>query len=482
MLKQGLYNVINEKAEEFIALSDKIWEYAELSLCEYKSAALYKELLRKEGFEVAENIAGIETSFTGSFGSGKPVIGILAEFDALSGLSQEACATQYHELIPGGSGHGCGHELLGAGSFAAAVAVKKYLEEKGEGSGTVVFYGCPGEEGGAAKAFMAKEGMFYPLDAALTWHPGDANVVTTGSYNTSIQVEYKFTGIAAHAAGNPEMGRSALDAVELMNVAANYLREHIPRTDSLHYSITDAGGVSPNVVQAKAQVLYMVRSDNVPNTKKLLARLDKIARGASLMTETTLSRRFIDGTADCLTNGALEKLLHENFEPAGMPEPNENDWEFAKALFETYDHSRLPGDGLCDDPAVRDFVFEHSEGGTRAINDFIVPYFHSEKVIPGSTDVGDVSWQTPTAQFNTACWPSGAPGHSWQNVSAGKSDYAHKAMLYAARILAGAAYDLYENPALLAAARAEFAAKTARQGYISPIEDGAKPVVAGSEF
>ncbi len=482
MKKSDLYELINGKAQEFISISDQIWEYAELSLQEYKSAALYKELLKKEGFTVEENVAGIETAFTGTYGSGRPVIGILAEFDALSGLSQEACATQYREMIPGGNGHGCGHELLGAGSFAAAVAIKAYLEEKGEGSGTVIFYGCPGEEGGAAKAFMAREEMFCPLDAALTWHPGDANAVITGSYNTSIQVEYKFTGIAAHAAGNPHMGRSALDAVELMNVAANFLREHIPTTDRLHYSITDAGGVSPNVVQAKAQVLYMIRSDNVPNTKKLLARLDKIAEGAAMMTETTLSRRFIDGTADCLTNEVLEKTLHRNFEPAGMPHPNEKDWEFAKALYQTYDHSHLPGDGLCDDPSVRAFVLEKTQNNTRAINDFLVPYFHSEAVIPGSTDVGDVSWQTPTAQFNTATWPSGSPGHSWQNVSAGKSDYAHKSMLYAARILAGAAYDLFEDPELLRQAQEEFKAKTALQGYICPIEEGAVPVIAGTSF
>ena len=482
MNKSDLYKIINDNASEFISISDKIWDYAELSLQEYKSSALYKEMLKKEGFTVAENIAGIKTAFTGTYGSGKPVIGILAEFDALSGLSQEARSTVYREVIPGGSGHGCGHSLLGAGSFAAAVAIKSYLEEKGDGNGTVVFYGCPGEEGGAAKAFMAKEGLFYSLDAALTWHPGDANVVTTGSYNTSIQVEYKFTGIAAHAAGNPQMGRSALDAVELMNVGANYLREHIPRTDSLHYSITDAGGISPNVVQAKAQVLYMVRSDNVPNTKKLLARLDKIAQGAALMTETKLTRRFIDGTADCLTNEVLEKVLFDNFEPAGMPIPSDEDWEFARALYETYDHSRLPGDGLCEDPSIRSYVLEKTENNTRAINDFIVPLFHSEKVIPGSTDVGDVSWQTPTAQFNTATWPSGSPGHSWQNVSAGKSSYAHQAMLYAGRILAGAAYDLFENADLLSAAQAEFQRKTIHQGYISPIEDGAVPVIAGTAF
>lgn len=481
MNKQKLYDIISSKAEMFTSLSDEIWGFAELSLLEKKSSDLYKKLLAEEGFAVEENIAGVETAFTGTYGSGKPVIGILAEFDALSGLSQVACSTTREELVPGGNGHGCGHHLLGAGSFAAAVAVKEYLKEKGEGNGTVIFYGCPGEEGGAAKAFMAREGIFYALDCALTWHPGSANEIMTGTYNTSIQVEYKFTGIAAHAAGNPHMGRSALDAVELMNVGCNFLREHMPRTDLLHYAITDAGGPSPNVVQPTAQVLYMVRSDNVPNALKLLERVDNIAKGAALMTDTTITRRFIDGTADVIPNKVLEKALYDNFEDAGLPTYTQEEWDYANALYATYEHDHLPGHGAEADPEIKKFVKEKTQNGTRAINDFIMPFFHSEGLNPGSTDVGDVSWQTPTAQITTATWPSVAPGHSWQNVSAGKSSMAHKAMLYAGRILAATAYDLYENPAIIEEAKAEFKEKT-EAGYICPIEKDAVPTVSGTKM
>ncbi len=241
---------IEENSDKYIDISHKIWGYAELSLKEYKSAALYTEALRAEGFDVSENLGGIPTAFSGSFGSGKPVIGGLAEFDALSGLSQKAGLT-HREPLDGqsatDSGHGCGHNMLGAASFGAACAIKNYLKQSGH-SGTVIFYGCPGEEGGAAKAFLAREGVWKSLDAAITWHPGDTNEVTTGTCNSCIQVLYKFHGVAAHAAGNPEMGRSALDAVELMNTGVQYLREHMKSDCRIHYAITNAGGASPNVV------------------------------------------------------------------------------------------------------------------------------------------------------------------------------------------------------------------------------------------
>ena len=242
--KQTAFDYIDEKAGVITDVSDKIWDYAELSLREYKSGDLYAKVLKEEGFTVDHPFDNIETAFRASYGSGKPVIGILAEYDALTGLSQVAGSEKREELVADGNGHGCGHNLLGAGSMAAAFAVKKYLEEKGEGSGKVVFYGCPGEEGAATKAFMARDGVFAECDAALTWHPGNVNQVTSGTCNTCIQSEYKFTGVASHAAGAPEKGRSALDAVELMNIGVQFLREHMPDSSRIHYSITDAGGFS----------------------------------------------------------------------------------------------------------------------------------------------------------------------------------------------------------------------------------------------
>ena len=292
MDKQLLYNAVEAKASVLTELSDKIWEYAELSMEESRSAAAHIAVLKAEGFTVEENLCGIPTAFLGRYGSGKPVIGILGEYDALSGLSQVPGCTEKTPLMPGGNGHGCGHNLLGAASLGAAIAIKEQIAA-GILSGTVVFYGCPGEEGCAGKTFMARDGMFRDLDAALSWHPDDVNEVTTGSNAASIQVEYTFTGIASHAAGDPEHGRSALDAAELMNVGVQFLREHMPKACSLHYSILDGGGVSPNVVQPTAKLMYMVRGENVRSAKALLARVDKVAQGAAIMTETTYTSRQI---------------------------------------------------------------------------------------------------------------------------------------------------------------------------------------------
>ena len=464
--KQKLYNTIDENAPEIIALSDAIWEYAELSMEEYKSAAYYCELLEKEGFTVERELCGIPTAFSGSFGSGSPRIGILGEFDALSGLSQVAGSTRKQSLVPGGNGHGCGHNLLGAGSFGAALAIKKAIEA-GALQGTVIFYGCPGEEGCAGKTFMARDGMFRDLDAALTWHPGSTNEVTVGSNAACMQVEYSFHGVASHAAGSPDKGRSALDAAELMHVGVQFLREHMPPHSSVHYSITDGGGVSPNVVQAEAKTVFMVRSETVRKAKELLHRVNNIAQGAALMTDTQVTTRQIDGTASTVSNEALEQVMYENMQQVPIPAYTQEELAFAQALHDTCP-AALPGTLSATNRDIRAFVEEKTDGGKRAMNDFIIPYVPSTMFTPGSTDVGDVSWLTPTAQFTTATWVSGTPGHSWQNVSLGKTGIAYKGMLQAAKILAGAAADLMESPALLEKIRKEFN-KNAAEGYDCPI-------------
>ena len=467
-------SVIDRQADFFRELADEIWDHPELSLKEFRAADLYCRKLRALGFEVTEKLCGIETAFCGRFGSGKPVIGILGEFDALSGLSQEAGSTEAKPLIPGGNGHGCGHNLLGVGSLAAACAVKEWLEKTGR-PGTVIFFGCPGEEGGAGKAFMARDGLWKKLDAALCWHPSDVNQVKTGTNNSSIQVLYRFRGKAAHAAGDPYNGRSALDAVELMNIGVQFLREHMTDDCRIHYAITDAGGVSPNVVQANASVLYMVRANKVADSVKLQARVDDIARGAALMTGTDFERVFIDGTAELLPNFCIEDALYRNLEEIGVPAYTEEDRRLASALKASYPGSGIAGVYGIRDPEIEKTLRRLSGNGEKAINDFIPPLYSTTAFSPGSTDVGDVSWLTPTSQIETVCWPAGVPGHSWQIVACGKSELAHKGMFLAAKVLAGTAVDLLSDGELLARARAEFEERSA-EGYVCPIEENAVPI------
>ena len=476
-LKKIAIDAIEENSATFTEVSDKIWEFAELSLKEYKSTELYVHMLRELGFETEERVAGIDTAFLGKFGTGRPYIGILGEYDALSGLSQEGGATERREVEKGGCGHGCGHNMLGAGSLAAAYGIKEYLKATGK-SGTVIFYGTPGEEGGAGKAFMAKEGIWYDLDVALTWHPMDVNEVTTGTCNSCIQVLYKYRGVSSHAAGDPENGRSALDAVELMNVGVQYLREHTKDDARIHYAMIDGGGFSPNVVQPTASVLYMIRSKKVADANALTARVDKIADGAALMTDTTYERVFIDGCSGTVPNHFLEALLHKNLTEIGVPEYTDAEWQYANALKSTYDsHGAIPSLAASLDPEAKKDVAALSDNGNLAINNFVAPLYTGDAFSPGSTDVGDVSWQTPTAQVYTACFTSGAPGHSWQNVSVGKTSIGHKGLIYAAKVLAATAVELFEDPALIESAKKEWRAR-ASEGYVCPIpkDEYAKPV------
>lgn len=462
-------------AELYKSITNEIWNNPELSLKEYKATELYCKVLREHGFTVTEKLSGIDTAFCGSFGSGKPVIGILGEFDALSGLSQESGVTEKKPLVQDGSGHGCGHNLLGVGSLAAAFAVKEYLQKSGH-SGTVVFFGCPGEEGGSGKAYMARDGLWMKLDAALSWHPASENEIHTGTNNSSIQVLYKFKGIPAHAADCPELGRSALDAVELMNVGVQFLREHMTSDCRIHYAITNAGGVSPNVVQSEADVLYMVRANKVRQSIELQKRVDKIAEGAALMTETSFERVFIDGTAELLPNYTIEKLLYDNFTEIGVPQYTPEELDFAQKLKATYPaETKAPGIGATFDDDIAEQVQALTENMTKPINDFLMPLYSCLGFIPGSTDVGDVSWQTPTSQINVVTWPAGMPGHTWQTVACGKTSIAYKGMLCAGKVLAATAIDLFEDEELLNKAKAEFA-KRSKGGYVCPIEPDAKPI------
>ncbi|MCR5402643.1 MAG: amidohydrolase [Butyrivibrio sp.] len=472
--KKAALSVIEEKKDMIFDVSDKIWDFAELSLAEYRSCDLYCDVLEKEGFEVEKGICTIPTAFSGSYGSGRPVIGILAEYDALSGLSQQAGALKKkdredEDASP--NGHGCGHNLLGAGALGAAIGIKRFLEGR-NGQGTVILYGCPGEEGCASKAFMARDGEWKKLDAALTWHPSDCNEVVTGSSNSCIQVSYTFKGIASHASGAPEKGRSALDAVELMNIGVQFLREHMSDRARVHYAITDTGGVSPNVVQPRAQVLYMVRSNHVSEAVELQKRVDKIAEGAALMTETEYERQFVDGLSDTVTNRALEDVMYRNFEEIGAPSYTGEELEYVGKLSETYEgNDRAPGIGSAFDSEYAQEAL-NLRSRTQAMNDFLLPHFGGDAFEPGSTDVGDVSWLCPTAQIHVASWPNGCPGHSWQNVALGKTSIAHKSVLCAAKVICASAIDLFEDEELIKKAEKEFELRT-KSGYCCPIPSGA---------
>lgn len=466
--KQIAVDAVKQKKDLICEAADQIWNFAELSLREYQSADYYCNQLEQEGFQVERGICGIETAFSASYGSGNPRIGILAEYDALSGLSQEAGSLEQKEIVQGGCGHGCGHNLLGAGSFGAALGVKAYLEQTGH-EGTVILYGCPGEEGVASKAFMAREGVWKSLDAAFCWHPEDVNEVRTGSSNSCIQIQYKFTGIASHAAGAPEQGRSALDAVELMNIGVQFLREHMSDRARIHYAITDAGGLSPNVVQPRASVLYMIRSNHVAEAIELEKRVDRIAQGAALMTDAKVEKKFIDGLADTVSNSVLERALYRSYEELGVPQHTEEELAFADQLAETYDgKDHVPGFGAANDPEIHEKVQQMQKNFGHAMNDFLVPLYQGEAFTPGSTDVGDVSWQTPTSQIHVAAWPNGCPGHSWQNVSCDGISIGKKAAVHAAKVLAATVVDLFENPEIIQEARKEFEKRTA-SGYVCPI-------------
>ena len=474
---------IDKKQDKLTSLSDEIWGYAETAFTEFQSVEALQKFFESEGFLVTPHAYGVETAFTAEYGSGTPRVGVLGEFDALSGLSQVSDLIEKKAVTEGASGHGCGHNLLGVGSAAAALAIKKYLEDGH--AGTVVYYGCPGEEGGAAKAFMARDRIWKELDAALTWHPSSVNQVTSGTCNTCIQTEYKFTGVASHAAGAPDKGRSALDAVELMNIGVQFLREHMPDSARIHYSITDAGGDSPNVVQPKAQVLYMVRSIWVKDALELQERVDRIALAASMMTDTKMEKKFIDGCSNTVPNKILESLMWDNFNDLGVCHYTEEELKYAKALYDSVEmqSDKLPGDATEDSSDIYEYVDEKSKHGTTPMNEFLVPYIYYEKPRMGSTDVGDVSWCIPTAQINTSTFPAQTPGHSWQNVSCGRTSIAHKNMLLAGKVIAATAIDLMEKPDVLQAAKDEFNKKMKRYGgYTCPVPQGAVPVIPGEKM
>ena len=465
--KQAAIAAIDAAAQNICAVSDAIWETPELGFQEWQSAKAQCDLLEELGFTVEKELGGIPTAFSGRWGSGKPIVGILGEFDALPGLSQKAGSEVHDPVVPGAPGHGCGHNLLGCGSIAAAYAIKEYLKETGK-SGTVIYYGCPAEEGGSGKAFMARDGVFDELDFAFGWHPGCYNKVGNNSSLANYCVRYRFKGRSAHAASAPHMGRSALDAVELMNVGIQFLREHIPTSVRIHYAITNSGGEAPGVVQANAEVYYMIRAEKIATVESIYKRVNKVAAGAAMMTETEVDIQLEKACSDLLIHQHLNDVLQANMEQIPLYELTDEELAFAEkmrtATGSTWDPSVAAVKYLTTDQA--EWVRSQPQ---IPVSNYVVPRIHHLGVDSASGDIGDVSYVCPTAEIYTATWAAGTSAHTWQATAQGKSSLAHKAMLFAGKVLAGAAIDLLGDPEKLEKAKAEHEELVGHKPFVSPI-------------
>ena len=462
-----IWQLVDARKDDYEALSDRVWEMPELCYGEFRSVAEHKAMLEREGFRITENVAGIPTAVMGEAGDGGPVIAILGEYDALPGLSQVAGIAEPQEVERGGKGHGCGHNLLGSAALLAATAVKNYLAESGV-KGRVRYYGCPAEEGGAAKTFMVRAGCFDDVDIAITWHPGAMNRVDDAMSLAGARIDYSFRGRASHAAASPHLGRSALDAIELMNVGVNYMREHMPSDARIHYALLDAGGVAPNVVQAFAKVRYSIRARDVHGMNALVARVAKVADGAALMTETKVEVSFATAVSNLLGNTPLEKAMQSQLERLGPPPFDAADSRYAAQIQATLSAEDIASSfARVAMPVKKD----------TPLCDFVVPYGAKGAPMIGSTDVGDVSWVVPTVQARCATVAMGTPGHSWQITAQGKSGHAKKGMVNAAKVMAGVAVDALDDPARVARAKADLKARTEVTPYVCPIPADVKPLL-----
>ena len=472
--KEKILPYIEAKREMLFNISDTIWEYAETRFEEFKSAELLCKILTEEGFTIKKGVADMETAFIASYGCGKPIIGFLGEFDALYELSQEAGIAKKKPLIEGGKGHGCGHHALGVGSLAAALAIKEYIKEN-KIKGTVKYFGCPGEEIGCGKAYMAREGFFDDIDAAITWHPFTSNGVMNCNSLATCAVLFKFHGISSHAAASPHLGRSALDAVELMNIGVNFLREHVEQETRLHYAVIDAGGRNPNVVQAEASVMQEIRAPKLSQIPDVYERVVDIAKGAALMTGTKFDTAFEMAASNLLNNNVLQSVLYEKFVEVGPVPIDDNDIAFARKIRETMSEKQKKSDEGLAAAMFRAGTDVMAKISGKEIVDIVYPYDPVETQAMASTDVGDVSWNVPTAQILTTCFSKDTAGHSWQMVAQGKSHLCHKGMLQAGKVMALAGAELLENPELVTKAKEEFYRRLGGETYKCPIPLEVKP-------
>jgi aminobenzoyl-glutamate utilization protein B len=457
----GVWKIVDEKSPQFAELSDRVWSTPELGFRETLSSQAHLEQLQHEGFRIKKGLGGMPTSIIAEAGEGGPVIAILGEFDALPRLSQKENLTEHCPIEPEGNGHGCGHNMLGSGSMLAAAAVKDWLVEAGI-PGRVRYYACPAEESGSGKGFLVRAGAFDDVDIAISWHPGDFTGVSTPGSLACVELEFTFTGRSSHAAVSPHLGRSALDAMELMNSGVNYMREHMPSSARIHYAILDGGGAAPNVVQSRTVSRYMVRATTLGEMWQLVERVKKVAQGAALMTETTVSPRFLTGEANLIGNNVLEALMDSVLTRLGGPQFDEEDKRFAAEMQKTFDSDAIAS-------AYRRAGLQPKQG--ESLSEDVAPRRSSHDGPRGSTDVGTVSWVVPTVQCRTACYAIGTPGHSWQLVSQGKAPAAHKGLTHAAKIMASTAVELLSNESLRQAAKKEHADFRSVNDFTNPISD-----------
>lgn len=456
-------------------VAKNIWEYAEIRFKEYKSAEELAEYAREAGFQVEMGIGGLETAFKATYGEGHPVIAILGEYDALQGLSQAEDSTHKEKGKQEINGHGCGDHLLGAGALYGAEIVKNYLKENNL-KGTIVFYGCPAEEGGSGKTWMMKNGAFEGVDLALTWHPFPYNGVFSLATLANYQVYFRFEGKGSHAAASPQLGRSALDAVELMNVGANYLREHVIQEARFHYAVTNTGGISPNVVQPDAEVLYLIRAPKLNQVEDIFRRICNIARGAALMTETKVKMVFDRGTNEYKGNKEIEKIMFKNLKKFENIEYSTEEIAYAKKFKDTLSEKEITSEfGWIEKASGK----EWKNIKDMMLNEYIfrgnIPYDENfNYLLSGSTDVGDVSKKMPTGQIFTACYALGTPSHSWQMVAQGKNSIAMKGMKYAGQVLGQTAIDIFEDPILFEKIKKEF--EENYEEYVSPLKYDKVPI------
>ena len=453
---------IEKKRQKLTALSEEIWRYAEVGFQEFRSAQALERCLEDEGFTLEKGVAGIPTAFVARYGSGKPVIGFLGEYDALFDLSQQPGNPQRALFENGTAGHGCGHNELGVGALASALAVKEYMQEQGL-AGTVVYYGCPAEEDGSGKMHMAKEGVFDELDGAFTWHPSSKNAVDGCSSLACIGVLYRFHGRATHAAGQPHLG-------------ANYLREHMIPEARIHYAYRDAGGGAPNVVQDHAALYYFIRAPKVSQAVELRERVDNCAKGAALMTGTTLEITTTDGLCDFIPNQTLSALLQQGLEAVGAPRFTDADRALAAQFQQEYPQAELKAKNELYEKDYGPEIAAQLAG--KSLMDIVLPLQFDPAASPGSTDVGDVSYVCPTAQLNMATYAIGTPGHSWQLTAQSGCSIGHEGMLAAAKVMAYAAVCAMKDPALLQKAKEEYVKATGGK-YICPVPADTKPMLDG---
>lgn len=460
MGKQAMFDFIDKNEHILNEMSDTIWEYAEIAMQEVKSSKLQREFMASRGFTIRD-IPNIPTAFIAEIGSGKPILGILGEYDALAGLSQKVASVREPLKTLSDPGHGCGHNLIGVGGIAAAIALKDAMEKETL-EGTIRYYGCPAEETLSGKVLMAKEKVFDDLDAVVSWHPAQMNTVWGCSFLAMNSIKFHFKGIPAHAAAAPDTGRSALDAVELMNVGANYLREHVIEKARIHYVITN-GGAAPNTVPPDAEVWYYVRAPKREQVREITTRLVKVAEGAAMMTETKMNYELLAGCYDVITNKLIGDLMYANMDEARPPKFDGTDFAFAREFT-----SQISKE---DRAKVQATYFTPAHVLDMDLCDQIVRVDDRGKIMSGSVDGGDVSYLAPFAQITAATWPIGSAAHTWTSTACSGHSIGRKAMIFAGKVMAGTVYDLLKDPAKVKAAREEFERSLNGFKYISPYDE-----------